>query len=89
MGSRTIISIKGIVIAAEWGVDGGVTAVDVVGYDENRYRIANDSKGSLLRPLLQQTVMIHGWLAVEDQRNIIYVEQFKTDNDDSALPVTI
>ena len=57
MDERPSIDLKGIVIAAEWAPDGDVTAVDIAGYDEKRYRIADDSRGRQLRRLVKRKVV--------------------------------
>lgn len=84
MNVITSINLKGIVIAAEWGPDGDVSAVDIAGYDEKRYRVANDPKGLQLRQLIKQTVRVNGRLVVEDRRNIIHVVRFRLDADEPA-----
>ena len=80
-----MIDIKGIVIAAEWGPDGNVSAVDLAGYDEKRYRIANDPRGHQLHGLVKHSVVIHGRLTSENKQNTIHVEYYRLDPED---PVT-
>lgn len=81
MDERPSIDLKGIVIAAEWAPDGDVTAVDIAGYDEKRYRIADDSKGRQLRRLVKRKVVMRGRLVRENQRDLFFVEAFRIDAD--------
>ena len=84
MNEFALIDLKGIVIAAEWGPDGDVSAVDLAGYDEKRYRIANDPRGHQLHRLVKQSVVIHGRLSSENKQNIIHVEHYSLDSEDSV-----
>ena len=81
MDERPSIDLKGIVIAAEWAPDGDVTAVDIAGYDEKRYRIADDSRGRQLRRLVKRKVVMRGRLVRENQRDLFFVEAFRIDAD--------
>lgn len=48
------INIRGIVIASAWNQNGEISAVAIAGYDEIRYRIADDHLGAQLRALIKK-----------------------------------
>ena len=79
MNKRVSIDLKGIVIAAAWGPTGEVSAVDIAGYDEKRYRIADDPIGRKLFQYVKKAVAVRGKLASEHQQNIVYVEEIWYD----------
>lgn len=82
MSTKKRIVIKGIVVAAAWGADGEIAAVDIAGYDERRYRVANDHKGQQLREWNKKTVVVHGRLGTEGRKNLLYVDRFNAEDAD-------
>lgn len=84
MGAPPLIDLKGIVIAAGWGPDGEVSSVDIAGYDEKRYRVADNPAGRQMFQLIKKAVAIQGRLAIENQQNVIYIEYFR--HDDAERP---
>ena len=83
MDARALISLRGIVIAAEWGPDGEVTAVDIAGYDENRYRVAKASIERQLCQLSNEAVIVYGRLVIVNQQNVIFVDHYCLDAIDT------
>lgn len=62
MGKRTATTIRGIVIDATWNRVGEITAVDIAGYDEKRYRIADDHKCMQLQGLNKKWIVVDGFI---------------------------
>lgn len=79
MGKRTAITIRGIVIAAAWNRVGEITAVDIAGYDEKRYRIADDHMGIQLRVLNKKRIVADGFFDTDNNKPVLYVHHFKID----------
>ena len=84
MDERPLIELKGIIIAAAWGPNGEVSEVDMAGYDEKRYRIADDSVGRQLVQLVKKAVVIRGIIDFENQQNVVHVQSFRRDNAEST-----
>jgi len=70
-------TIQGIVVAAGWREDGTVTAVDIAGYDERRYRVANDLMGQKVRLFVQKKVIVDGIVTTKNHRNTIKIHRFQ------------
>jgi hypothetical protein len=79
MKKLTPIQMKGIVIAAAWGRNGDVTAVDIAGYDEKRYRVADNLVGKQLKQLVKQRLVIDGMIEAMANRAILHVKSFQRD----------
>lgn len=80
MEEKALIELKGIVIAAGWEQNGEVSAVDIAGYDETRYRIANDPMGCKLFQFIRKAVVISGKMDMDNRQNTVHVEYFRLDN---------
>ena len=83
MEKQTPITLKGIVIAADWGKNGEISAVEIAGYDERRYRIADDLMGIRLRQIVHEKVIVDGIIENTTNGIIIYVKGFRFDCSDS------
>ena len=84
MEKATEVTVKGIVIASRWGKDGIVTSVDIAGYDEQRYRVAEDLMGMRLRLFTKKTVIVDGTVNITDRGKTICVHRFQV-----ATPVPV
>ena len=83
MGKRTAVTIQGIVIAATWNQVGEITAVDIAGYDEKRYRIADDHMGRQLRVLNKKRIVVDGFIEAENNKSVLHVPHFQIDTADA------
>jgi hypothetical protein len=79
MQQRTPIRLKGIVIAAAWEKNGEISAVDIAGYDEKRYRVVDDLMGRRLRQFIHKKLIVDGVVDSTTNGEIIYVERFHFD----------
>lgn len=84
MGIRVPISIRGLIIAAEWTQKGHVAAVEIAGYDEKRYRVVDDRIGRQLRRHIKKIVTVDGVLDTENGNQVLYVERFRIDDPDGS-----
>ena len=82
MNGGPTITIKGIVIAADWDPSGDVSAVDIAGYDEKRYRVADNPMALQMRRYIRKSVVVQGRLSIDNHRNLIVVEDFRLDEAD-------
>ena len=83
---RNPISIRGLIIAAAWTQKGEVAAVDIAGYDEKRYRVADNHMGRQLRMHTKKKVTVEGVLDTENCNKVLYVERFCIDNPNGVNP---
>lgn len=88
MGKRVPISIRGLVIAAEWTQRGDIAAVDIAGYDEKCYRIADNQLGRQLLAYVKKRVSAEGSLDTENGNRILYLEHFRVEDPDESSSVT-
>ena len=79
MGTRASIKLEGIVIAAAWNTKGEVAAVDIAGYDEQRYRVAGDHMGKKLWAHIKKRIVVDGMFETGANGMVIYVHQFRID----------
>jgi hypothetical protein len=79
MGKQTAVTIRGIVIASAWNRVGEIKAVDIAGYDEKRYRIADDHIGRQLRVLNKKRIVVKGFFDTENNKPVLYVHHFQID----------
>ena len=79
-----MIIVKGIVIASEWEQSGEVSAVDIAGYDEKRYRVADENMGPQLRTLVKKKIIAQGIVAAGSQQELFYVHHFWLDDEEPA-----
>ncbi|WP_419662142.1 hypothetical protein Dvar_25850 [Desulfosarcina variabilis str. Montpellier] len=84
MEEKALIELKGIIIAAGWEPNGEVSALDIAGYDEKRYRIANDPVGCQLFQLIRKAVVIRGKMDMDNRQKVIHVQSFRLDNTGST-----
>ena len=80
-----LIEVKGIIIAAQWGADGAVTAVDIAGFDEKRYRVVNDRIGRQLHKRVKHSVRVSGRTFTDDRHTMLSVEPYTLDADEPAM----
>ena len=85
MEEKSLIELKGIVIAAGWEQNGDVSAVDIAAYDETRYRIADDPIGCQLLQFIRKAVVIRGKIEIENRQNVVHVERFHLDHIESTV----
>lgn len=69
-------TVRGIIIASCWSKDGRVSAVDIAGFDEKRYRVVNDKTGRQLHALTMQQVTAEGSLAMRGDAMYIQISGF-------------
>ena len=86
MSKAIEVTIQGLVIAARWGQNGTVSAVDIAGYDEQRYRVADDLMGERVRLFTHKRVIADGVITTENHRKTIKVRRFQVVNRDLVLP---
>jgi hypothetical protein len=79
MQKLTPIHLRGIVIAAAWENNGAVSAVDIAGYDEKRYRVADNLVGKQLKQLVKERLIIDGMIEMTANRTILHVKSFQHD----------
>lgn len=79
MDKPNAITIQGIVIAAAWKPGGEIMAVDIAGFDEKRYRIANDDMGSQLRVLIKKRIVADGFIEMKNNQSVLHVRHFQID----------
>lgn len=83
MGKQTAVTIRGIVIAAAWKQNGEILAVDIAGYDEKRYRIADNHFGLQLRALIKQRIVVDGFIETKNNNSVIHIHHFHIDSSDA------
>lgn len=88
MERPTAITIRGIVIAAAWKQNGEITAVDIAGFDEKRYRIADNHMGTQLRMLIKEQIIVDGIIESENNMSVIKIHHFRIDTSDPANVVS-
>jgi hypothetical protein len=79
MQKLTPIHLKGIVIAAAWGENGAVSAVDIASFDEKKYRVADNLVGKQLKQLVKERLIIDGMIETTPNRAILHVKSFQRD----------
>lgn len=82
MNNSSQVTVQGLVIAADWKQNGSVCKVDIAGYDEQKYRIADDQTGAKLLSLTQKRVIATGIVRMENNRMTLYVHHFRIDTSD-------
>lgn len=80
MAKHNPTTIRGIILAAGWGKNGGISAVDIAGYDEKTYRVVNDAMGKKLIDHIRQQVVAHGRVTMRENRICIYVSHFQIED---------
>lgn len=85
MAKQNPTTIRGIILAAGWGKNGGISAVDIAGNDEKRYRVVNDAMGRQLHAHVRQPVVAQGRVTMRENRLSIYVSRFQIEAYDAQL----
>lgn len=80
MAEQKPTTLRGIILAAGWGKNGRISAVDIAGYDERTYRVVNDAMGKKLLDHLRQQVVAHGRVTKRENRVCIYVSHFQIED---------
>jgi hypothetical protein len=71
------VTIRGIVIPADWDEKGNVVAVAVSTYDEVEYLIENNEKGKELKAFIREKVEVSGILREEKNRLIMKIKEYR------------
>lgn len=79
MVKQNLTTVRGIILASGWGRNGGISAVDIAGYDEKTYRVVNDEMGKQLRSCVQKRVTADGIVVTQNNRLTIQVHAFQID----------
>ena len=71
-----VITIRGLIIPADWDEKGTVTAVALSAFDETEYLISAEGKGEELLNYLRKEVEVDGILSKEKDGRIIKIERY-------------
>ena len=82
METENLKTIRGIVLAAEWGKNGLISEVDIASYDEKAYRVVNDETGKQLWACVKKRVAAEGIVTKRRGRLTLQVHRFRIDADD-------
>ena len=74
---NNLITIRGIVIPADWDEKGNVVAVAVSTYDEVEYLIENHETEKELKALIREEVEVSGILREEKSRPIMKIKKYR------------
>jgi hypothetical protein len=74
---NNLVTIRGIVIPADWDEEGNVTAVAVSTYDEVEYFVENHEKTKELKTVIREEVEVGGILSEGKNRLIIKVKEYR------------
>jgi hypothetical protein len=74
------VTIRGIVIPADWDEDGNVVAIAVSSFDEVNYLVEKDKTGKQLSLLLQQSVEVTGIVREENGMKRIKIKKYSLKN---------
>ncbi|MGD8844211.1 MAG: hypothetical protein PVI54_01820 [Desulfobacteraceae bacterium] len=85
MAKQNLTTIRGIILAAAWGENGAISAVDIAGYDEKTYRVVNDKMGKQLRACVKKRVAADGIVMTQNNRLTIQVSRYHIDTADSKI----
>ena len=72
-----LVTIRGIVIPADWDEKGNVVAVAVSTYDEVEYLIENHEKEKELSAFIREEVEVSGILKKEKNRLIMKIKEYR------------
>ena len=78
---NNLVTIRGIVIPADWDEKGNVVAVAVSTYDEVEYLIENHEKEKELKAVIREEVEVRGILREEKNRLIIKIKEYRLKPD--------
>ena len=71
------VTIRGIVVPADWDEKGNVVAVAISTYDEVEYLIENHEKEKELRAIIREEVEVSGILREEKSRLILKIKEYR------------
>lgn len=74
---NNLVTIRGIVIPADWDEKGDVVAVAVSTYDEVEYFVENHEKAKELKAVIREEVEVRGILREGKNRLIIKVKEYR------------
>ena len=74
---NNLVTIRGIVIPADWDEKGNVVAVAVSTYDEVEYVIDRHEKGEELLPLIRKEVEVSGLVHEDESSKTIAVKKYR------------
>ena len=74
---NNLVTIRGIVIPADWDEKGNVVAIAVSTYDEVEYLIENHEKKKELKALIREEVEVSGVLREEENKQIITAKEYR------------
>ena len=69
---NNLVTIRGIVIPADWDEKGNVVAVAVSAYDEVEYLIENHEKEKELKAFIREEVEVSGTMREDEGGNLIF-----------------
>ena len=70
------ITKNGLIIPDRWDADGNITGIALAGSDETNYPILMDRIGNTLLALMNEKVIITGYIIKEDNRDFIKITSF-------------
>ena len=75
------ITIKGLIVAADWDEEGKVVAAAISTHEEEEYLIEKNCKGEELLHLLQEEVEVRGVVRGGESKKTILVEECIVSKD--------
>ena len=75
------VTIRGIVIPADWDEKGNVVAVAISTYDEIEYLVENHEKEKELKAFIREEVEVSGILRQEKNRLIMKIKEYRLKPD--------
>ncbi len=80
MGAEAMISVRGIVIPANWDNSGNVTSVAIASSDENEYLIEDQGLVEKLKKFLRKEVEVSGTVQRKSGKKIIDIKHWRSDS---------
>ena len=74
---NNLVTIRGIVIPADWDEKGKVVAVAVSTYDEDEYFIENHEKEKELKAVIREEVEVSGIVREEKKKLIMKIKDYR------------
>ena len=72
------ITIRGLLVPADWDEKGNITEAAVSTYFEEEYVIEANARGEALLPFLRQKVKVIGLVEMDDRgRKVVRVEEYE------------
>jgi hypothetical protein len=72
-----LVTIRGIVVPADWDEKGKIVAVAVSTYDEVEYFIENHEKEKVLKTVIREEVEVRGIVKEEGKKLIMKVKDYR------------